>query len=91
MWTIQIRIDLMHFYIHIRCSIVVHIINQEQKTKQNGLFMEPGLQCKANTCLLPPQFYKEENLEVVKKERLPLSLQARLGLQKCDDFAKKPS
>jgi len=34
----------MHFYIHIRRSIVEHIINEEQKTKQNSLFMEPGLQ-----------------------------------------------
>ena len=40
MLTIQIRIDLMHFYIHTHCSIVEHIINEEQKTA----FFEPGLQ-----------------------------------------------
>ena len=32
------------FLYHIRRSIFEHIINEEEKTKQNSLFMEPGLQ-----------------------------------------------
>jgi len=34
----------MHFYIHIRRSIVVHIINQEQKTKQPFYGARPAVQ-----------------------------------------------
>ena len=77
----------MHFYIHISRSIVEHIINEEQKTKQNSLFMEPGLQ--GQYLPAPASISQRKNIEVVKKERLPLSLQARLGLQKGNDFAKK--
>jgi len=52
----------MHFYIHIRNSIVEHIINEEPKHKKTKTAFLWSQACKTNTCLLPPQFNKEENI-----------------------------
>jgi len=62
---------------------VLNILSTKNKKQSKTAFLRS---------LLPPQFHKEENIEVVKKERLPLSLQARLSFKKATfSQKKKPS
>ena len=80
----------MHFYIHIRLSIVEYIIKtEEQKTKPNSLFMEPGLQGQQDFPVPVAGISQRRKSHSNKKRKASNVASSSAGLSRQQRFRKK--